>query len=425
MTRSLKYLALFICLKSNILFAQGISIGANADISLNTQDGDLFPYEETIEFDLGPIEGAFNLELNGYFTDSEDVPYISRFQGLINMYQTTSPTNSDYRHINANEVLEFVISGLTHTEGYGFSLEGMSARMLANDIIIIETSSGYTDTILGDSDNDRYYVLKNAIPVAPIDTIRIKTLEGRWRLDHLTFALPVTIDENDYLGFLNADEISETNYSVTGFGRYYLHGENSTTNYPDGLVALVVDETGDTIRYEGIYPAEARDFSMDLGILRKGDLVTVLAGVGDSDDPAGWSLQFERKPHYYSTHYPDPDELPNARASAIEDLEIFKFGHPRVFSFRNDYIGQRSHERFYTTVVQSQGAAKKIYKWLGVENNIALHWRTGGHAQGIIDWLALLDFSDKYFYNKEVESKFNVDAYPNVRVPIYWDTPEN
>lgn len=70
-------------------------------------------------------------------------------------------------------------------------------------------------------------------------------------------------------------------------------------------------------------------------------------------------------------------------------------------------------------------AAKKIYKWLGAENNIALHWRTGGHAQGIIDWMALLDFSDKYFYDKKVESRFDIDAYPNVRVPIYWEVPEN
>ena len=66
-------------------------------------------------------------------------------------------------------------------------------------------------------------------------------------------------------------------------------------------------------------------------------------------------------------------------------------------------------------------AAKIVYQWLGVENNIALHWRTGGHAQGIIDWLALLDFADKYFYNKEVESRFDIIAYPTVKLPINWD----
>ncbi len=68
-------------------------------------------------------------------------------------------------------------------------------------------------------------------------------------------------------------------------------------------------------------------------------------------------------------------------------------------------------------------AAKKVYRWLGVENNIALHWRTGGHAQGIIDWLALLDFADKYFYNKEVESRFDIIAYPTVKVPVVISVP--
>ena len=68
-------------------------------------------------------------------------------------------------------------------------------------------------------------------------------------------------------------------------------------------------------------------------------------------------------------------------------------------------------------------AAKKVYQWLGVEDNIALHWRTGGHDQGIIDWLALLDFADKYFYNKEVESRFDIIAYPTVKLPVSWDVP--
>jgi len=70
-------------------------------------------------------------------------------------------------------------------------------------------------------------------------------------------------------------------------------------------------------------------------------------------------------------------------------------------------------------------AAKEVYRWLGVENNIALHWRTGGHDQGIIDWMALLDFADKYFYNKEVESRFDIIAYPTVKLPVNWEVPED
>lgn len=68
-------------------------------------------------------------------------------------------------------------------------------------------------------------------------------------------------------------------------------------------------------------------------------------------------------------------------------------------------------------------AAKKVYEWMGVENNIKMHWRTGGHAQGIADWLALLDFSDQYFYNKRVESDFDINPYPTIKVPVFWDAP--
>ena len=68
-------------------------------------------------------------------------------------------------------------------------------------------------------------------------------------------------------------------------------------------------------------------------------------------------------------------------------------------------------------------AAKKVYKWLGVEENIKMHWRTGGHEQGILDWLALLDFCDLYFYNKKVKSDFEINPYPTVKVPVFWEVP--
>jgi len=70
-------------------------------------------------------------------------------------------------------------------------------------------------------------------------------------------------------------------------------------------------------------------------------------------------------------------------------------------------------------------AAKKVYNWLGVENNIKMHWRTGGHEQGITDWLALLDFCDVYFFDKKVESNFSINPYPTVKVPVFWQVPED
>ena len=69
-------------------------------------------------------------------------------------------------------------------------------------------------------------------------------------------------------------------------------------------------------------------------------------------------------------------------------------------------------------------AAKKVYNWLGVGDNIKMHWRTGGHNQGIIDLLALLDFSDQYFFNKKVESNLDINPYPTIKIPVFWDVPE-
>lgn len=73
----------------------------------------------------------------------------------------------------------------------------------------------------------------------------------------------------------------------------------------------------------------------------------------------------------------------------------------------------------------SHEAALKVYRWLGVEENIKMHWRTGGHAQGIIDWMALLDFADTYFFKKKVESRFDIDPYPTIKVPVFWSVPRS
>jgi len=75
-------------------------------------------------------------------------------------------------------------------------------------------------------------------------------------------------------------------------------------------------------------------------------------------------------------------------------------------------------------------AAKKVYKWLGVEDNIAMHFRTGLHAQSIIDWFALLDFCDNYFYSKTPSSPYDtyydfnkVNPYPWAQIPVNWKVP--
>ncbi|MCC5905279.1 MAG: hypothetical protein JJU13_03685 [Balneolaceae bacterium] len=122
--------------------------------------------------------------------------------------------------------------------------------------------------------------------------------------------------------------------------------------------------------------------------------------------------------HWWTSNYYD--------LAGFENMTPFDahFGKVTIAprAFFNAHALQDYHANPFGTHIAHK-AAKKVYRWLGVENNIAMHWRTGGHAQGVIDWLALLDFSDQYFFEKEVNSRFDIDPYPTVRLPIFWNNP--
>lgn len=341
------------------IVSQGISIGSLADISINALDGEQFPSTQFIEFNLGEVKGNFTLEINGYFDDSGDIPNISRFQGLINMYHSSSQASFDYRHINDNEVLTVSLSDINITEGYELFIEGMNGRMLEEDVIVFENSTGAKDTIIGTSDNSYYAVLPEMMPVAENDTVRIITLEGAWRLDYLKFLFIKELQKSDYLKFINTEAYVESTFEISAFGRYYLKGDHLQDDHPMGLSALVIDEKKDTIRNNGRYAFESDQFLIDLGILRQGDEVLALLGKSAESDPSLWNVELIREPHYHSSYYPDPDEIPLSLALPLDQLDIFQYGHPRVFSFRNDYLAQWGYDTFYSTVVQTQGAAPK------------------------------------------------------------------
>jgi dienelactone hydrolase len=70
-------------------------------------------------------------------------------------------------------------------------------------------------------------------------------------------------------------------------------------------------------------------------------------------------------------------------------------------------------------------AAKIVFDWLGAGDRIGVHWRPGGHAQGIEDWRALLDFADVLFFKKKVTRKFDILPYKDAKPPINWKAPPN
>ena len=57
-------------------------------------------------------------------------------------------------------------------------------------------------------------------------------------------------------------------------------------------------------------------------------------------------------------------------------------------------------------------AAEPVFRWLGVPEHLAVHWRDGGHDQGEEDWLALFDYADLVFFGKPTPRDFNASPFP-------------
>ncbi|MCP4313435.1 MAG: hypothetical protein GY790_19430 [Bacteroidetes bacterium] len=73
-------------------------------------------------------------------------------------------------------------------------------------------------------------------------------------------------------------------------------------------------------------------------------------------------------------------------------------------------------------------AAQSIFDLYGVPGNNGIHWRDGEHNQAHIDWLALLDFCDKIFFDSDeiLEFKAPPDSiYPETRPDDFndWELP--
>ena len=58
-------------------------------------------------------------------------------------------------------------------------------------------------------------------------------------------------------------------------------------------------------------------------------------------------------------------------------------------------------------------AARKVYKFLGVEDRIAIAYREGGHDHGMADWRTLLDFRESVFRGKARADILQVNPFPD------------
>jgi hypothetical protein len=68
-------------------------------------------------------------------------------------------------------------------------------------------------------------------------------------------------------------------------------------------------------------------------------------------------------------------------------------------------------------------AAREVYDFLGVPDRIGIAYRPGGHAHGMTDWTALLDFSDWQLFGKQPGRSFHDLPFPNAPRPFSWHAP--
>lgn len=70
-------------------------------------------------------------------------------------------------------------------------------------------------------------------------------------------------------------------------------------------------------------------------------------------------------------------------------------------------------------------AAREVYAFLGAPDQIAVHFRAGGHEHGAEDFATLLDFADEVLLDKQpaVKRDWNRNPFPKLPPPYAWKAP--
>ncbi len=72
---------------------------------------------------------------------------------------------------------------------------------------------------------------------------------------------------------------------------------------------------------------------------------------------------------------------------------------------------------------QTHQAALEVYRFLGAEQRMAIHWRMGGHAHTLQDWSALLDFADSEFRNTAKQRQAQANPFLTLPRAFGWASP--
>jgi len=109
-----------------------------------------------------------------------------------------------------------------------------------------------------------------------------------------------------------------------------------------------------------------------------------------------------------------------------EEFMPFDSHFSRVLVAPRAFINCHAREDYHTNPLGTELthlATQTVYEWMSAEENIAIHWRDGGHAQNKEDWITLLDFADLQFFGKPSKTVFNNWAYPDAELPFDWRAP--
>lgn len=72
---------------------------------------------------------------------------------------------------------------------------------------------------------------------------------------------------------------------------------------------------------------------------------------------------------------------------------------------------------------QAYRAAREVYKFLGVEDQIGFRLREGEHAHTLADWQVCLDFADWKFRGKTPKGSFDTNPYSDLPPAFTWSAP--
>lgn len=72
---------------------------------------------------------------------------------------------------------------------------------------------------------------------------------------------------------------------------------------------------------------------------------------------------------------------------------------------------------------QSHRAAAELFSFLGAPEQIGFWCRDGGHAHGLADWTAFLDFADWRLRGRAPPCRYDVNPFPELPPPCVWRAP--